>query len=89
MSTTHAHTTYDARLFFSELLEAHADVCVAYVLDAASRGRDWLTELGGVDLMLRSQVRQQRRMCCLASCRGAVGQTKETKTGRKRAFLAC
>lgn len=47
---------YDARLLFSELIEAHADVCVAYVLDAASRGRDWLAEMGAVDIMLRSQV---------------------------------
>lgn len=48
---------YDVRLFNSELLERNADVCVAYVLDAASRGRDWVVEMGGVELMLRSQVR--------------------------------
>ncbi|CAM9117234.1 unnamed protein product, partial [Ectocarpus sp. 8 AP-2014] len=44
-------------LFFSELLERQGDVCVAYVLDAASRGRDWLAEMAAVDLMLRSHVR--------------------------------
>ena len=31
------------------------DVCEAYVLDTPSRGRDWLAELGGVDVTLRSQ----------------------------------
>eukprot|EP00752_Nemacystus_decipiens_P002140 g2039.t1 len=42
-------------LFFAELLERQADVCVAYVLDVASRGRDWLTEMAGVEVTLRSQ----------------------------------
>ena len=43
------------RLFFSELFERIADVCEAYVLDSPSRGRDWLAELAGVDVTLRSQ----------------------------------
>lgn len=43
------------RLIFNELFEHEADACVAYVLDSAA-GRDWLAELGGVKVTLRSQV---------------------------------
>eukprot|EP00903_Cladosiphon_okamuranus_P012976 g12110.t1 len=42
-------------LFFNELLDRQAEVCMAYVLDVAARGRDWLAELAGVEPMLKSQ----------------------------------
>ena len=35
------------------------DVCYDYVVDSTARGRDWLTELNGVDITLRSHVRLQ------------------------------
>lgn len=45
------------RLMFNEFFERVVDVCEAYVLDAPGRGRDWLVELAGMELTLRSQVR--------------------------------
>lgn len=44
---------------FNEFFERVVDVCEAYVLDAPARGRDWLVELAGMELTLRSQVRFQ------------------------------
>ncbi len=44
------------RLAFNEFFELLTDGCVAYVLDVPARGRDWLSELAGLDLTLRSQV---------------------------------
>ena len=46
------------RLLFSEFLDRVVEMCFDYVLDSSARGRDWLTELGGVDITLRSHVRQ-------------------------------
>ncbi|CAM9438660.1 unnamed protein product [Ectocarpus sp. 6 AP-2014] len=42
-------------LINNELIHRHVDVCEAYVLDSVSRGRDWLAEMGGLDVTLRSQ----------------------------------
>eukprot|EP00903_Cladosiphon_okamuranus_P020686 g18993.t2 len=42
-------------LMFNEFFERLTDVCVEYVLDAPARGRDWLVELAGMVLTLRSQ----------------------------------
>ncbi|CAM9496108.1 unnamed protein product, partial [Ectocarpus sp. 13 AM-2016] len=42
-------------LINNELIDRHVDVCEAYVLDSVSRGRDWLAEMGGLDVTLRSQ----------------------------------
>lgn len=47
------------RLVFNELFERVVDVCEAYVLDVPARGRDWLTELAGMEITLRSQVRAE------------------------------
>ncbi|CAM9438414.1 unnamed protein product, partial [Laminaria digitata] len=41
-------------LLFNEFLDRVVEVCYDYVLDSSARGRDWLTELGGVDITLRS-----------------------------------
>ncbi|CAM9270290.1 unnamed protein product, partial [Ectocarpus sp. 6 AP-2014] len=46
-------------LLFTELIARQTDMCAAYVLDSASRGRDWLAEVAGVDLTLRTQTPQQ------------------------------
>ncbi|CAN0558797.1 unnamed protein product, partial [Ectocarpus sp. 12 AP-2014] len=42
-------------LINNELIDRHVDVCETYVLDSVSRGRDWLAEMGGLDVTLRSQ----------------------------------
>ncbi|CAM9426573.1 unnamed protein product, partial [Hapterophycus canaliculatus] len=41
-------------LFFNEYLERVVEVCYNYVLDSEARGRDWLTELSGVEPTLHS-----------------------------------
>lgn len=46
-----------SRLIFNEVFDRVIDVCYDYVLDSSARGRDWLAELGGVDITLRSHVR--------------------------------
>lgn len=46
------------RLFLNEYLERITDVCYDYVVDSLARGRDWLSELNGVDITLRSHVRR-------------------------------
>ncbi|CAB1110556.1 unnamed protein product [Ectocarpus sp. CCAP 1310/34] len=43
-------------LLNNELIDRNVDVCEAYVLDSVSRGRDWLAEMGGLDVTLRSQT---------------------------------
>lgn len=48
------------RFVSNELLTSIVDVCYEYVLDAVARGRDWRTELSGVEPTLRSHVRQPR-----------------------------
>lgn len=45
------------RLLTNEVMESQGNACVDYVLDAAARGRDWLTDLAGTELVLFSQVR--------------------------------
>lgn len=47
-----------SRLILNEYLERIIDVCYDYVLDTPARGRDWLAELNGVDITLRSHVRR-------------------------------
>ncbi|CAM9691667.1 unnamed protein product [Scytosiphon promiscuus] len=39
----------------NEQLDRRMDACEAYVLDSGSRDHDWLAELGGVEITLRSQ----------------------------------
>lgn len=43
------------RLVYNEVFERIVDVCEAYVLDASGRWRDWLVELAGMEITLRSQ----------------------------------
>ncbi|CAM9904204.1 unnamed protein product [Ectocarpus sp. 12 AP-2014] len=42
-------------LVYNEVFERIVDVCEAYVLDVSGRGRDWLVELAGMEITLRSQ----------------------------------
>lgn len=42
-------------LALNEYDQRIVNVCEAYVLDAASRGRDWVADLGGLEISLRSQ----------------------------------
>lgn len=39
------------------MMEAQGNACVDYVLDVAARGRDWVIELPGTELIVFSQVR--------------------------------
>lgn len=50
------HVDDVSRLLFNELFDRVVEVCYDYVLDSSARGRDWRTDLAGVDPTLRSHV---------------------------------
>ena len=64
-------TPVGTRLLTNEVMQSQGNACVDYVLDAAARGRDWLTDLAGTELVIFSQVRFRQTICGLRRTDGS------------------